>query len=138
MRWCARVFMAASVLASLARPALAQEATVQGRVHDDEGAAVSGVIVVVLQDSEVVAGTDTDVLGSFRISLLPPGTYQLRVGGIGYEEHTEPISLTDGATLDVEVTVARRAIELPGISVDAAASRERIRFEELGAPRYAS
>ena len=117
---------------SLGTPAAGQQGTVQGRVHDDEGAAVSGVIVTVLSDSSVVAGTSTDALGSFRLSPLSPGAYTLNVAGIGYVEYSEELTLPPAGSLDVEVTVERQAVELQGISVAAAASRERVRFEQLG------
>ncbi|MDH3206096.1 MAG: TonB-dependent receptor [Gemmatimonadota bacterium] len=119
-------------LVFFAAPAVAQEATVQGRVRDDEGAAVSGVLVTVARDSAVVAGTDTDPLGSFRISSLSLGTYTLRVFGLGYAEHTEQLVLEPEGTINLEVVLARQAIELQGISIEAAATRERMRFEELG------
>jgi hypothetical protein len=129
-RWGRRCVLV-GVFVCVAQGVDAQQATVQGRVRDDEGAAVARVIVTVLVDSAIVAGTDTDELGSFRIGSLPPGRYDLVVAGLGYEGHSEPIVLTTGGTLDVEITLVRRAIELQGISVDAAASRERVRFEQV-------
>jgi hypothetical protein len=63
---------------------------------------------------------------------LAPGGYTLRVFGIGYGEDTREITLQANETLNVEITVQRRAIELAGISVEAAASRERMRFEAVG------
>jgi hypothetical protein len=120
------------LLTCVATSVAAQQGTVQGHVRDDEGAAVRGVIVTVLRDSAIVAGTDTDDLGSFRIGSVAPGSYELRVAGLGYDEHAERVTVAAGGTVDLEVTLVRRAIELEGISVDAIASRERIRFEQLG------
>jgi hypothetical protein len=124
-------FLLACALAAIGTPALAQDATVQGRIRDDEGAAVRGVLVTVLRDSAVFAGTDTDALGSFRIASMPAGAYTLLTAGLGYEPYSQEIVLQLGGTLDLELTLVRRAIELQGISVQAAATRERIRFEEL-------
>ena len=112
--------------------ASAQEATIQGRVHDDEGAAVSGVIVTLFADSVLVGGTNTDQLGSFRLPPVPAGAYELNVAGIGYGAYEESLDVASAATIDLDITLARQAVELQGISVEAAASRERVRFEQLG------
>ena len=132
MRRLLRHALLLGAMAPWAVPVAAQQGTVQGRVHDDEGAAVTGVVVTIFMDSVLVAGTDTDDLGSFRLPSLAAGAYELQVAGIGYETHAESLSLAAGGTLDLEITLARRAIELQGISVEAAASRERVRFEEIG------
>ncbi len=115
-----------------ASPLQAQQGTVQGRVHDDEGAAVVGVIVTLERDSALVTGANTDRLGSFRLQPVAAGSYVFRVIGIGYGEYTETVVVPAEGALDMDVTVARAAVELQGISVSAAASRERIRFQEVG------
>ncbi|HSH74871.1 MAG TPA: TonB-dependent receptor [Longimicrobiales bacterium] len=109
-----------------------RQATVQGRVHDDEGAAVSGVLVTVQTDSTLIAGATTDGLGSFRVLPVPAGPYTLTVVGIGYAEYVEEVTVPDEGALDLDITLVRHAVELQGISVEAAASRERVRFDQLG------
>ena len=112
-------------------PALAQEGTVQGRVRDDEGAAVFGAFITLFSGDAALLGTDSDRLGSFRISNVPPGAYTLRVQALGWAEHAESIAVGPGETLEIEVQLARSALELQGIAVEAEASRERARFEEI-------
>ena len=99
---------------------------------DDEGAAVAGIVVAIQRDSVTFVGTDTDDLGSFRISSIPAGTYTLRIFGLGYAEHTQDVALEAQETLELEVRVTRQAIQLQGVSVDAEATRQRLRFEEVG------
>ncbi len=99
---------------------------------DDEGRPVVGAVVTVVIDNVTSAGADTDSLGTFRLQRIPPGNRRLRVEGLGYAEFTDEVSLGPGEILEVEIELDRRAIELPGLAVDAAASRERARFEELG------
>jgi len=120
------------VLAMAAPSVSAQQGTVQGRVHDEEGAAVVGVIVTLERGTTLVTGTNTDALGSFRLPPAPAGSYTLSVIGIGYAQHTEEVDVPNEGSLDLEITVARAAVELQGISVDAQASRERVRFQEIG------
>lgn len=110
---------------------MGQQATVQGRVYDDEGAAVPGVIVTLQEDSAVVAGVSTDPLGSFRFPPVSPGPYTLRAGSVGFAPHSEAVMATTEAPLDLEVTLLRQAIVLEAVSVEATASRQRDRFERL-------
>ncbi|MEQ9400175.1 MAG: TonB-dependent receptor [Longimicrobiales bacterium] len=124
--------LAAALFACGASAASAQTGAVEGRIRDDEGAAVYGAIVEVLAAGSRVAGTETDRLGFFRLAGLVPGTYTLRVTGFGYAEVGQPLTVRDARTQEVEVRLPRQAIRVEGIEVEAQRSRERIRFEEVG------
>ena len=133
--YCTVTTCVLSMLTALAlthTPALAQGGTIQGRVRDDDGAAVSGVRVTVLSGNNPIAGSYTDQLGSYRISTVPAGTYTLNVSGLGYVEHTENLLLGPGETIQAYVRLERGPIELEGIFVETEASRERTRFEQTG------
>ena len=133
--YCTVATCVLSMLTALAlthTPALAQGGTIQGRVRDDDGAAVSGVRVTVLSGNNPIAGAYTDQLGSYRISTVPAGTYTLNVSGLGYVEHTENLLLGPGETIQAYVRLERGPIELEGIFVETEASRERTRFEQTG------
>ncbi|HET9947566.1 MAG TPA: carboxypeptidase-like regulatory domain-containing protein, partial [Longimicrobiales bacterium] len=111
------------LLAALPGAAAAQEATLQGRVHDEDGAAIYAATVLLERDDAVVVGTGTDRLGSFRLAPLEAGTYTLRIGALGYAEYSEEVVLGPGMRVDLEVLLERSVIALPGLSVEAAASR---------------
>lgn len=117
---------------ALAAPASAQTGSVQGRVRDDEGSAVYGATVRVARQGMGERATSTDRLGFFRVDDLAPGTYTLRVSGLGYGEAEQTVAVTAGEAAEVELAIARRAIEVEGVSVEAERSRERTRFEEVG------
>lgn len=126
--------LAMVALAFAIRPSLAsgqETGTVQGRVRDDEGAAVFGAFVVLQRGDVAAAGSDSDRLGAYRLSEVPPGTYTLRVQALGWTEHVEELTLGAGETIELDVQLVRSALELQGISVEAVASRERARFEEI-------
>ena len=130
----ARHLASALALLLAAAPLRAQQAVVEGRVTDDEGSLVVGAVVTVLRDTVVVAGAGSDESGAFRLPGIPAGDYLLRVNGLGYADHTREIGLAPGQTLTIDVRLVRSAIALPGISVEAAASRERERFEVMAGP----
>jgi hypothetical protein len=122
-----------ALLGCLVVPAAAeaQTGTVQGRLRDEEGAPVYGGFVALVRAEVVVRSADSDRLGQFRLSDVPAGEYTLRVAALGYAEHVEPVRLAPGGTVELEVVLARSALELQGIAVEAVASRERARFEQI-------
>ncbi|MEM7413846.1 MAG: TonB-dependent receptor [Gemmatimonadota bacterium] len=110
----------------------AQSGTVQGSIHDDEGAAVFGATVALFAGERVVQAVETDRLGQFRLSRLPPGSFEVRAGALGYAEHVEVVDLAVDGTVELDIRLERSAFELEGISVQAERSRARVRFEEVG------
>ncbi len=125
---------ALAYLVLVATPGWAQNASVEGRITDDEGRPVVGAVVTVLDDEVTLGGADSDSLGAFRVQRLPVGAHTLRVTGLGYGDYSREVDLEAGRVLEIEIELERRAIELPGVSVEAAGTRERFRFEELGGP----
>lgn len=131
-RWLRRILFA-GVLAGLCVPALAaQEATVQGRVRDDQGSAVFGASVQLLAGELLLGTANTDRLGSFRLARVPIGTFRVRVLALGYADGSLDVEVRGAETLELDIRIARQAIQVEGIAVDAERSRERVRFEELG------
>ena len=113
-------------------PLTAQDVTVQGRVRDDEGAAVFRATVVLLRSDTPVVASDTDRLGSFRIFEVAPGPYTVRVRGLGYAEYSEEIVIGPTETVELDLRLLRSALQIEGISVEAERSRTRARFEQVG------
>jgi hypothetical protein len=110
----------------------AQLATVQGRVHGPDGGGVYGATVSLIQDDTRRFAADTDRLGSFRLSDVVPGAYELRVQALGYAEYSEDVDVGFAATVELDVELEQAALQLEGLAVEADRSRERIRFEEIG------
>ncbi len=127
-----------AIVSGLALPsctgASAQESTVQGRVRDEEGAAVRGATISLYRDGIRLHGDDTDRLGSFRIPGVAPGPWELRVQALGYAEHAQAVDVGFATTEELDIRLVRSALELEGIAVEAEAGRERRRFEEVGGP----
>jgi len=127
--------LAAALLAAGAlRGVEAQSSTVQGQLRDEEGAAVFGATGSLARDGRILHAADTDRLGSFRISDVQPGPYELRVQALGYAELVQALEVGFATTEELDLRLSRRAIELEGIAVEAERSRERRRFEEIPGP----
>ena len=91
-----------------------------------------GATVRLLVGTATIGGADTDRLGSFRLTSVPAGTYELLVQALGYAESSELLTVAAGQTLEYDLRLVRQALEVEGITVEAERSRERIRFEEVG------
>src|SRR5690349_15625415 len=85
--WLCRVAVAACVLA-VQRGALAaqrQTAALEGTVQDSSSAVVSGATVTIRDpDTNLARTAQTDSFGTFRLSDLPIGTYEVRVSSSGF------------------------------------------------------
>src|SRR3954469_17734850 len=66
-----------------------QAALLEGTVQDSTGAVVTNATVTVREpDTNLSRTTQTDSYGTFRISELPIGTYQMRVARDGFTPYT--------------------------------------------------
>lgn len=100
-----------------------------------------GVNVAVYQNGVLKGGGSTDSDGRYRISALPPGTYEIRVSYTGYQSKTITgvlvqsdrivrlnVELSEGVELkEVEIT----EYSIPLISVDNTSSGKTVSKEEI-------
>jgi outer membrane receptor protein involved in Fe transport len=70
--------------------------TLQGTVVTSDGSPAAGVLIRI---EELNKRTLTRSDGTYRFQELPPGTYTLSIGGIGYQRRTVMIQLTGSQTL---------------------------------------
>ncbi|WP_161599479.1 TonB-dependent receptor [Hymenobacter nivis] len=90
-------------------------AALRGTVSDSlSGQPLAGVGVGLVGQP---GGTATDALGQFRLTGLPAGTYQLRLGALGYRLKTTPVTLLAGETRGVTVSLATTALNLAEVTV---------------------
>jgi Carboxypeptidase regulatory-like domain len=81
-------------------PAAAQNGTLQGHVLDAAGAPIASAVVEANRDaSSLRRGTVTDPQGAYRITGLPPGSYQVRVRRSGYRNSGGSLLLGPGENL---------------------------------------
>jgi hypothetical protein len=113
----------------LAASALAQTATLRGRVLDESGAVVPGAKVVLAGPGGLAKTATSSADGTYAFRDLPPGTYTVRASAPDLAL-PEPLTLLlEGAprTLDVQLSVsaARQQVTIedaagPGVSTEAA------------------
>lgn len=106
---------------------LSIEGTVLG-VADDEAEPLTGATIQLfaLPDSNRVAGAATGSDGTFTINRLTSSDYFLAVSYLGFQTHTDEISLTESVD-GLEITLVPSALELDEFRVTARRPRVELR-----------
>jgi hypothetical protein len=90
--WCLRtvlVAMCVGAVPHISTAAQRQSATLEGTVQDGSGGVVAGASITVRDaETNLVHATRTDALGSFRLTDLAIGTYEVRVEAPGFAPYT--------------------------------------------------
>jgi len=95
--------------------ALAQTGEVTGTITDQGDNPLPGAQVVVVGDEDVGAAADED--GSYTISGLEPGTYELRASFIGYTGQTVSVSIEAGETTRQNFTLSSAPMGMEQVTV---------------------
>ncbi len=130
-----RIVLWALIVGVLPQGASSQEpvpGSIQGRIWAEDGAPVRAALVRVFPSGSETAsgGAESDDLGYFHVEPLSPGPYHLEVSRLGFETQTREVELSSGQRVHEDFVLAIVVLDVEGISVEAARSRERIRFED--------
>ena len=99
-----RLIAGFALLALAPLGAHAQTATLEGRVTDQQGAAVAGVAVTATAPGREPIAVTTDGTGMYRLTALAPGTYALSISMPGFRtEQRTALAVAAGETLRVDV-----------------------------------
>ena len=111
--------------------ASAQTNQLTGRVTSTDGRPAEGALAELhpASDSTLAVYTLSNELGYFAFRDLEPGTYILGVTLLGFADYREQVSIEAGP-VSIEVVMDPQALELEGLTVEAARSRAKTRFEE--------
>jgi len=106
------LLLAALLCALFTLPAAAQSLTsgdVTGTVKDPSGAIVPNATVTVKNnETGATQSTNTNNQGTYRFSLLNPGTYTVTAASSGFQESVQKVSVSVGgvSTVNLQLTVA--------------------------------
>ena len=98
----------------------AQNASLTGKVHDENEEAMPFAHVLLLQerDSVLVKGVTTDTEGRFAVEGLAVGNYLLNISLLGYEPYYRSIALTDLKEHSTEnIQLSPMSQQLQGVQV---------------------
>ncbi|HTE47811.1 MAG TPA: TonB-dependent receptor plug domain-containing protein, partial [Gemmatimonadaceae bacterium] len=122
--------LARSTLAALivlAAPALAQQATVTGRITDQAGGQpIQEARVIVVGTSQfTTSGPD----GKYTVRNVPAGNAEIRVIRVGFSEQKKAVATTPGATVTLDFTMTQTVVRLDEVVTTATGEQRRT---ELG------
>jgi hypothetical protein len=129
--------VAVGLLALAARPAVAgqgQSSAVQGRVADESGGALPGVVVLVThQGSGTFRQAISNPDGSYFVTGILPGPYRITAELAGFKKYERPdVVLTVGNTATLDITLGLGGVE-ESITVSAAAPLIDVTSKQIGA-----
>ena len=109
-------------------PALAQTGSIAGRVTDSTSAApLPGATVRVLSGTNTVGQATTGEDGSYRVSSLAAGTYEVSVTRLGFlARRITGVQVADGGTAQVEIRMVEIVTQLNPAVVTASRREEKI------------
>lgn len=97
---------------------LAAQAVVRGRVRADSGGAAIPFAMVELPGAG--RAVQANLSGGYRLDSVPAGPHRLRARAVGYRPFEVAVELAPGDTLELDLRLARSAVELAPIVVSAA------------------
>jgi outer membrane receptor protein involved in Fe transport len=106
--------------------------TIRGYVRDQNGAALTGADIQARNVSSGVARSATSTAdGAYVIVGLVPGIYEVNARHIGNTPQARRVEVSIGATLLADFTLQTGAIEVAGVTVEAAAPAIETRTSEV-------
>ncbi len=95
------------LMASLPVSAQVVTVTVQGRVYDSSGAAISQATVTAVNAATGLSrGTTASAVGDYQIALLPPGDYTVTAEKSGFQKSAKRIHLDIGAAGSLDFSLS--------------------------------
>ncbi|MEM9673698.1 MAG: TonB-dependent receptor [Bacteroidota bacterium] len=103
------LFLSASVLL-----AQTDTGTIQGTVTDNENNPIPGLNVAL---EGTTLGNITDVDGTYMITNIPTGPYQLIVSGVGYQTLERSVEITGGQATQLDFTLQTSLMQLQEVEI---------------------
>jgi hypothetical protein len=106
-------FLAILISLLVVFPLYGQTGNLKGIVNDGENPIPLANVIII--NTIFGAGTDTD--GNYSIKQIPVGNYQVRFTSVGHETKVLDITISANKTLELNVVLRERAIEVDAVEV---------------------
>ena len=98
---------------------------ISGRVIDEEtGQPLSGAVVRIKSDGQVLGEGTTDKDGSFHLTQDVQGEREIQVSSIGYNRYNEVLTLAPDSTHNLEISLSSQVFQLAPIEIIGKSSRK--------------
>lgn len=115
--FAAPIASAAEAKAMATAPATQQQRMLRGNIVDEQGAYISYVTIVAMQDGRQVSGVSSDNQGHFSF-YVPDGTYNVVIECVGYETYEREVTMPEGADMGT-ITLKESSTEIDDVIVKA-------------------
>ena len=111
------------ILIALLSTAMLSAQTVSGTVSDTDGSGLAGANVSV-DGTDLGSASNND--GSYSVTGLSAGTYTVTASYIGYESTSSSVTVGDGQTVTLNLTLAQGDVRLNQVVVAASRKKELV------------
>jgi len=109
---CGLLCLVLSIAGTIPVSAQTINATIQGRIYDATGAAISQAgITVVNAATGLTRSATAGSLGDYQIALLPPGDYTVTAEKPGFQKSAKKVHLDVGAAANLDFALAPGAVQ---------------------------
>ncbi|MDZ7715474.1 MAG: TonB-dependent receptor [Balneolaceae bacterium] len=91
-----------------------QTGSIKGKVTDANDNPLPGVNVIL---PEIDKGTSTNANGEYNITNVPTGTYTISFSYVGFANKVQRVTIEDGATTELNVSLKNQAIQFDAVTV---------------------
>lgn len=102
---------------AMAEMSATQQRMLRGNIVDEQGAYISYVTIVAMQDGRQVSGVSSDNQGHFSF-YVPDGTYNIVIECVGYETYEREVTMPEGADMGT-ITLKESSTEIDDVIVKA-------------------
>lgn len=110
--------------------------TIRGAVYDAENGEAVPFANVMLDST--ARGAVTDLNGFFVITKVPDGSYTFRVRNVGYQDHTERLSLRGGVSKRLNVQLQQSSTMLEDVVVTSSRVEERQQHTQVSVEKISA
>jgi Carboxypeptidase regulatory-like domain len=106
-RWIGFALLVFFTAANLFSQSQTSSGDIRGTIIDSTGAVLPGATITITNiDTRVERSATSDTLGNFRVFLVPPGEYEVKIQLAGFSLYTRrPVQVTVGETVSINATL---------------------------------
>lgn len=101
--------------------------SVKGEISNASDGNPLGYVNVILDGTTY--GATTDISGFFSINQLPPGTYTLKTSFVGFESHSQVVTVEAGKSIKVEIRLKPSSVDIKGVEITGTNTKPKVEVQ---------
>ena len=121
-------FLLGSIFFAFTIPVFALQSSIEGTVYSENKEPVSGAHIYIAENKWAISNE----LGNFTITSLAPGTYEIKISSIGFQDKLQSLSVKENSSHTLEVFLQEKIYRDNPVVVTA--SRTKQELEDVSVP----